>query len=128
MKKKTKKKVVKKSARAKLMAKKKVIKKKAPIKQIELEFYRVDIEMKHYNGTILEYYFQTFSKDGGEDLSVAETVVRDMKELGQGGRLVLLDGTPEGKIVETWPSVTRAMELAKIEQKELDKKSPQVLV
>lgn len=113
-----------KSARAKLMAKKKIIKKKLITKEPVQEYYKVDVEVKHTDGDgkVLQYYYKEMSSRGGEEGSAADLIVTDLKRLGQGGRLILLDGTPEGKIIETWPSVTRALEIAAIENKELEKR------
>jgi hypothetical protein len=81
--------------------------------KLEEKVYRVDVEFPIDN-----------ESDGYKYLSFHEGLETDMRKLvqkmrgvGMGGRLVLLDGTPDGNVEETWGSPARLAAARKIENR-----------
>jgi hypothetical protein len=87
-----------------------------------LEFYRVELEVasKAGDGT-MQYTYAPYGQSSGVSETEAQTAADEMKSLGIGGRIVHLDGTPEGKVLQTWGSVERAAAAEKIEKGALGK-------
>lgn len=90
--------------------------------QIPDTYYRVDMECSdvdkatgHKKYWFIEYYP---GRDGTMDEQMARSIAESLKKIGQGGRLIELDGTPEGKVLETWGGVGR-LEQAEKEIKNL---------
>jgi hypothetical protein len=85
------------------------------------EFYRVDVEVPHHkpDGTT-EYTYTPQKSDVSEEL--AKEMGDGLKAMGIGGRIVHLDGTPDGKVIVIWGNVEREAEAEKIEKAALEKK------
>ena len=83
--------------------------------------FRVDLEAPKVNQTTgLTNYTYVASGYAFEEAQVRR-VVEELKQMGIGGRLVQLDGTPDGTVVERWGSVARVGEAEKIERAALEK-------
>jgi hypothetical protein len=87
-----------------------------------LEFYKVELEVasKAGDGT-MQYTFAPYGDNVGLSETEAQEKADEMKLIGVGGRIVHLDGTPEGKVTQTWGSVERAAAAEKIEKEALGK-------
>src|SRR6266704_3704066 len=118
----TKKKSYKKSkAKPYKKSKAKPYKKKVFAVAAKPEFYKVQLEVAHQKGdgtTEYTYVDHPSRVDVAEE--IARQMVEDLKMIGCGGRLILLDGTPEVQIVLTWGSVERTAAAEKIETAALD--------
>lgn len=92
------------------------MKKKKEKKKYIDTVYRVDLEEPQVSvksGRVWKYIYK-LSLQGDE--KTTEKQVQLLKSIGMGGRLVELDGSPDGKIVETWASQAR-LEIAMAEVK-----------
>ena len=78
------------------------------------KYYRIDVEFPSEHGFSYQVLF-ALTKEENMKKQVAK-----LKEAGMGGRLVFLDGTPDGQVVEQWGSVERVAEAERLE-KGLDK-------
>lgn len=111
-----------KSKRAKLLAKASK-KKKAPKPEAKPpEMYRVDLELTLYDkGHRFKgcQYVEYTSRKGAEE-DFARSLMAHLKRNFCGGRLVLLDGTPDGHIVETWGGIGRVLEAEETERAALE--------
>jgi len=71
----------------------------------------------------IRYTYAPYGENVG--LSELEALEKqdELKVLGIGGRVVHLDGTPDGKVIATWGSIERTAAAEKIEQGALDKRA-----
>lgn len=86
------------------------------------EFYRVELEvMSRAADNTVQYTYAPFVK-GHEQVeeAAANLIMEEMKAMGIGGRIIHLDGTPDGKITTTWGSVERTAAAEKVEQAALE--------
>lgn len=85
------------------------------------EFYRVELEVasKAGDGTT-QYTYSAVTQQLEMSEEEAQKQMEEMKAMGIGGRLIHLDGTPEGKIITTWGSVERTAEAEKVERAALE--------
>jgi hypothetical protein len=83
--------------------------------------FRLDMEIAiHDMGTGATTYSwaeRTARKGVGEGMALA--LAEDLKRCGVGGRLVHLDGTPEGVLIEEWFGVERMESARKTEEPSL---------
>lgn len=111
----TKKKVAKKVVAKKVA--KKVVEKKVAVPQTE--FYRADMEVPQVNlkTGVTEYAYT----DGPAQEEVkARDSMEQLKAMGVGGRLIKLDGSPDGEVVERWGGVGRVLEASTVEKDALE--------
>lgn len=95
-------------------------KKKAPKKKVmaiaaKPEFYNVQIEVPSKTKDGMTEYTYSNVLEGVESLQATEKQ-EELKAMGCGGRVIHLDGTPEGAIISTWGSVERVAAAEKIEE------------
>jgi len=86
------------------------------------EFYKVELEVAHQkaDGTT-EYTYAEHSTRTGVSDTVAQELADGLKAIGCGGRIIHLDGTPDGAVTETWGSVARTAAAEKVEQASLER-------
>lgn len=83
---------------------------------VKEEWYRVDTEIPSVDRkTGLTSYTYTNSPPPMDE-QAARRVMEGMKLIGVGGRLIHLDGTPDGKLVATWGNVERMAQAEKQER------------
>lgn len=91
---------------AKQKAKKAAPKKSAPKKKAAVappeDFYRIDIEQAGPNNT---HVLRTHVSFTCVDETTAREGMAACQMIGVGGRMVKLDGTPDGQLVEKWGSI-----------------------
>jgi hypothetical protein len=109
-----------KKAKAKKSAKAKP--KKAPPKKMDSGvYYRVYLELPELTASTGEmtyrYMEHHLSLKGTMDEEKAKALADEMKQIGQGGKLVEQDGTPDGKVLEIWGGVGRLEEASQEEDK-----------
>ena len=68
----------------------------------------------------MQYTYTAFTQNLGMSETEAQEKADEMKAMGIGGRIIHLDGTPEGKVVSTWGSVERTAAAEKIENAALN--------
>lgn len=97
-------------------------KKKVMAVAAPLEFYRVDVEVaSRVSGGVTQYTYTPCEKSQqGLSEEEAHLMADEMKAIGIGGRIVHLDGTPEGKVTLTWGSVERTAAAEQIEKAALN--------
>jgi hypothetical protein len=102
-------------------SKKKVIKKVKKTKPTSEIWFRVDLEIPLLNSKkeLEGYTWAEYTPRRGTDEQMAKALAENLKRMGTGGRLVELDGTPEGKIVESWAGVGRVGAAATIENQRI---------
>ncbi len=114
-----------KSMKAKTVKKAKA-KKVAKVRPVKVEktpdtLYRVDMECSSFDLTEHEmtYGFAPYypGRSGTVDEAMARSVMDSLKRIGQGGRLVEVDGTSDGKVLETWGGVGRVSQAEEEEKK-----------
>jgi hypothetical protein len=107
-----KKKASKKKAKAKSKVKAAPKKKKAePLKPWDL--YRVEMEQMNDSG----YGFVPADPANLElEEPKAQAKADELKMLGVGGRLILLDGTPDGTVTESWGGVGKVLAASAVEK------------
>jgi len=84
-------------------------------KREELEYYRVDQEYRVGN----RYLYRNFTSELGMPEENARRISLLLQRIGLGGRLVHLDGSPHGNVVDCWGGVDRVAE-AKRRERSLD--------
>ncbi len=98
------------------ISKAKVSKKKAESKPAKRwEMYRVDMEK--LEGAA--YRFIPHPEAMSIDEESARALTDKLKIMGIGGRLVHLDGTPDGVVVESWAGIGRVCDATVIEKQAL---------
>ena len=87
------------------------------------KYYKVQLEVSSKNLAtgLTEYTYTDQSKHPVSD-TVAQQQMDEMKSIGVGGRIVLLDGTPDGAVQVTWGSVDRTASAEKVERATLENK------
>lgn len=87
------------------------------------EFYKVELEVAHQkaDGT-MEYTYSELSSSSRLGISdtAAQELADGLKAIGCGGRIIHLDGTPDGTVTSTWGSVARTAAAEKVEQAALE--------
>lgn len=101
-------------------SKKKAVKKKEPPKKVL--FFRVDLEIPLLNSNkeLEGYTWAEYTPRRGTEEQMARALAENLKRMGAGGRLVELDGTPDGKVIETWASVGRVGAAAQVENQRIE--------
>jgi len=79
--------------------------------------YRVDMETPV---TGQKEGFAYAIKIAATDAQDAHGIMAELKNIGVGGRLVKLDGTPEGVVVERWGSIGRVLNAETIEKQGIE--------
>lgn len=84
------------------------------------EWYKVELEVasKAGDGT-MQYTFADHTSGVTEEQ--ARESADGLKAIGCGGRIIHLDGTPDGKVILTWGSVDRTAAAEKVERASLEK-------
>ena len=70
------------------------------------DYFRVDQEYRDGG----RYLYRKFTSEAGVREDVAKRIATALQRIGIGGRLVMLDGTPDGKEVDRWGGVDRVAE------------------
>ncbi len=81
------------------------------------EFYRVDMATttRDVNNKVTGHLYSPYSEIRGVEKTGADELAAKLKALGLAGRIVHLDGTPEGTVLESFGDVD---EMAQMEQTE----------
>jgi hypothetical protein len=79
----------------------------------ERKFFRVDIEFPFNESFKYVCLFEMLDEEA------MKKNIQKLKVAGMGGRIALLDGTPDGKVQETWGSVERVAAAEKEEKQAL---------
>jgi hypothetical protein len=88
------------------------------------EFYRVEMEVvSRAADNSIQYTYSAITQELGMSETEAQEKADEMKAMGIGGRIVHLDGTPDGHATVTWGGVERTAAAEKIEQGALDKRA-----
>jgi hypothetical protein len=87
------------------------------------KLYKVQLEVasKSVQTGLTEYTYADHESRESVTDAVAQEMMDSMKLIGIGGRIIELDGTPEGKVCVTWGSVERTAEAEKVEKAALEK-------
>jgi hypothetical protein len=103
------------SKKPKVKAKKKILAVAAPEQSFTVE---VEVAQKDNAGAITGYTYTQLTKVITE--TEARAQMQDLKLTGVGGRLIHLDGTPQGNVVERWGSAGRLVDAEKTETQALN--------
>jgi len=90
---------------------------------VKEEFYRVDTEVPMSNQRTGETTFTYTTGSEVTDEQTAHIRMEGLKMCGIGGRLVHLDGTPDGKIISVWGNVDRMAAAERREREVLESKN-----
>lgn len=86
---------------------------------IVLDEFRVDMEspiLNPQNGTTS----YTYSASSYGEETLCRNSMAELKQMGIGGRLVKMDGSPDGQVVEKWGGVGRVLEAEVVEKAALE--------
>ena len=84
-------------------------------------YFRVDTEVPTVQKGVTNYTYTTGAVVPEEQ---ARNTMEGMKLMGMGGRLVHMDGTPDGKIHATWGNVDRMAAAERVEKAALESNQP----
>ena len=104
--------------------KKVVAKKPVSVKPVKVSstIYRVDMkctDTDRSSGVTKEWFVEYYpGRAGTSDEPMARSMMEYLKGIGQAGRLVEVDETPDGKILEEWEGISQVTQAVAEESKQ----------